>query len=26
MDLALSDNNDIWAIVGEQVVRFTIQR
>jgi hypothetical protein len=26
MDLALSDNNDIWAIVGEQLVRFTIQR
>ena len=26
MDLAISDNNDIWAIVGEQVVRFSLQR
>ena len=26
MDLAISDNNDIWAIVGGQVVRFAIQR
>ncbi len=25
-DLAVSDNNDIWAIVGGQVVRFSLQR
>ena len=24
MDLAISDNNDIWAIVGEQLVRFEL--
>jgi hypothetical protein len=26
MDLALSDNNDIWAIVGRQLARFALQR
>lgn len=26
MDLALSDNNDIWVIVGEQVVRFALRQ
>jgi sugar lactone lactonase YvrE len=26
MDLAISDNNDIWVIVGEQVVRFALRQ
>lgn len=26
MDLAISDNNDIWAIVGQRLVRFSLQR
>jgi hypothetical protein len=26
MDLAISDNNDIWAIVGGQVARFVLQQ
>lgn len=26
MDLVISDNNDIWAIVGQRLVRFAIQR